>query len=326
MLTALGAILPFLVFGAMLLLAALVWPLLRKPAEAEAEPKAEVEVEAALNAEQRIEQAAAADELVLSQPALKPTEKKFGALVENLAAPKEVDEREKLRIWLVQAEYRGRQAVATFLAVRVGLALALPVILAVVLRPGGLFKIFFVLILGANLGYYIPWMIVEARRNARQAKILAAFPNALDMLVSCLEAGLGLDAAFMRVSRELAHTAPELAYELEIVTQESSAGIPRLDALRRLADRTGVGEISSLVNVLSHAEKFGSGVADSLRAHAQLVRKRRALDAEKRAAQAAPKLTVVMVLFILPALFAVVLGPAVVNVVQILLPTMSQRE
>jgi tight adherence protein C len=87
----------------------------------------------------------------------------------------------------------------------------------------------------------------------------------------------------------------------------------------------GVGEVTSLVNVLAHAEKYGAGVADSLRAHAQLVRKRRALDAEKRAAKASPKLTVVMVLFILPALFAVVLGPAVVNVIQVLIPSMHAR-
>ncbi len=310
MITALGSLLPVIVFGALLILAGMVWLLVRKS-------------DGALEAsEDDATEPAEVEEHMLVQAPLLPRERRLDAMVENLAAPKEAPEREAMRQQLVQAGFRGRRDVATYLFARIGLALLLPVMMLVAIRPGKALIFALILIFGANIGYYVPYLIVAGRRTARQEAVLKSFPNALDMLVSCLEAGLGLDAAFLRVSRELKPTAPELALELETLTQEANAGMPRMDVLKRLADRTGVAEVTSLVNVLSHAEKYGSGVADSLRAHAQHVRKRRALDAEKRAAKAAPKLTVVMVLFILPALFAVVLGPAVVNVVQVLIPTM----
>lgn len=311
MITALGSMLPLIVFAMLIALFGMGWVLLRKPEEAAELPEEESPTESE-----------PVEEQFLVQTPLGPKERRLDAVVENLAAPKEAGEREALRQQLIQAGYRGRRDVSTYLALRIGLALLMPLFLLVAFRPSKALIFALILIAGANIGYYVPYLIVQGRRTARQDAILKSFPNALDMLVSCLEAGLGLDASFMRVARELKPTAPELAGELEILTQEANAGMPRLEVLRRLADRTGVNEVTSLVNVLAHAEKYGSGVADSLRAHAQHVRKRRALDAEKRAAKAAPKLTVVMVMFILPALFAVVLGPAVVNVIQVLIPTM----
>lgn len=307
-------VLPLVVFAAMLVMAFLVRGLLRSRTEEGAEPEAE-------DLETETEPA---HESLFAEPLL-PSEKRLDAMVENLAAPKEAGEREAMKQQLVQAGFRGRRDVSSYLAIRIGLAVFLPIATLVAIRPSKALIFALILIACANAGYYLPHLYVQGRRSARQNAILRSFPNALDMLVSCLEAGLGLDASFLRVARELKHTAPELAGELDLLTQEANAGMPRMEVLKRLADRVGVGEVTSLVNVLAHAEKYGSGVADSLRAHAQLVRKRRALDAEKRAAKASPKLTVVMVLFILPALFAVVLGPAVVNVIQVLVPSMHSR-
>ena len=136
-------------------------------------------------------------------------------------------------------------------------------------------------------------------------------------------AGLGVDAAFQRVAKEIAPAAPELAVELQQVNHEVSGGIPRIQALRRLDRRTGLAEVNSLVNVLTQADRFGTSIAHALRIHSDMVRTKRMLAAEEQAAQIAPKLTVAMILFILPSLFIVLIGPAGINVFRNLIPAMS---
>ena len=177
--------------------------------------------------------------------------------------------------------------------------------------------------LGATIGYYLPAGYVNARLQSRQNSLLKPFPDALDLLVSSVEAGLGVDAAFQRVAKEIEPAAPELARELQMVNHEVAAGIPRIDALRRLDARTGLQEINSLVNVMTQAERFGTSVANALRVHSELVRNKRMLEAEERAAQISPKLTVGMIIFILPSLFIVLVGPAAINVIRNLLPAMA---
>ena len=147
--------------------------------------------------------------------------------------------------------------------------------------------------------------------------------DALDLLVSSVEAGLGLDAAFRRVSKEMESAAPALVRELQAVNYEVEAGIPRTTALRHLDERTGLQEVNSLVNVLLQAERFGTSVAEALRVHSELVRKKRMLAAEENAAKISPKLTLAMIIFILPLLFTVLAGPAAINVVNNLLPAMG---
>jgi tight adherence protein C len=178
--------------------------------------------------------------------------------------------------------------------------------------------------LTATMGYYIPAVYVSVRLSNRQRELLKPFPDAMDLLVSSVEAGLGVDAAFQRVAREIEGAAPELARELQMVNHEVAAGISRTDALRRLDKRTGLQEINSLVNVLTQAERFGTSIASSLRVHSELVRSKRMLAAEERAAAISPKLTVGMIIFILPSLFVVLVGPAVINVINNLLPAISQ--
>ena len=256
-------------------------------------------------------------------PAMSDAERRVSDVVTSLAGPSEAIERDALRLELLRAGWRQSSDLSYYLGARVALAFTGPILGYLLARPRGALGLASTVLVGAAVGYYLPWIALTRRIAERRKALLIAFPNALDMLVCCLEAGLGLDAALQRLSRELAPTAPELAAELGTVGQQTLAGIPRADALRALADRTGLGEVSSLVNVLSLAERYGSGVAASIRTHAQLVRRRRALEAERRAAQASPKLTVIMVLFILPSLFVVVLGPTVVNILAHLVPVLQ---
>ncbi len=241
----------------------------------------------------------------------------------SLAAPPEGAERDALRLQLVQAGYFHPRGLEWYLLLRASAALLLP--LLALLRSQSLTSMLVPALVLALIGYYLPALVVHMRREARHTELRQSLPNALDMLVSCLEAGLGLDAALRHVATELQMASPVLSNELSYVNAELSAGIPRADALRHLDTRTGLPELASLVNVLSQAERYGAGIASSIRAHAQLTRRRRILDAERRAAEATPKLTVAMILFVLPPLFVVLLGPAVINITDRLLPSLQEN-
>jgi tight adherence protein C len=243
--------------------------------------------------------------------------------VAALASPDNLEEQNLMRTWLTQAGFRSRNNLELYSAVRAGLALVLPLLAFVILpQMQTIYTIFFV-ILSATIGYYVPSVYVSQRLKARQAALLKPFPDALDLLVSSVEAGLGVDAAFQRVAKEIAPAAPELSVELQQVNHEVSGGIPRVQALRRLDQRTGLAEVNSLVNVLTQAERFGTSIAHALRIHSDMVRTKRMLAAEEQAAQIAPKLTVAMIIFILPSLFVVLVGPAGINVFRNLIPAMS---
>jgi len=240
-----------------------------------------------------------------------------------LAAPSDEDEANESRRRLSQAGFRSRNNLEVFSAVRAGLALSVPLLLWAVLPSMQLEYLLFFLLLAATVGYYLPNFVVSHKIEKRQEALMKPFPDALDLLVSSVEAGLGLDAAFRRVAEEMESAAPVLARELQAVNHEVAAGIPRVEALRHLDHRTGLDEVNSLVNVLMQAERFGTSVARALRVHSDLVRKKRMLAAEEHAAQISPKLTVAMILFILPSLFVVLAGPAVINVIQTLMPAMA---
>jgi tight adherence protein C len=215
---------------------------------------------------------------------------------------------------LMQAGFRGRGNVEAFSAVRAGLAFALPVMTLLILPEMNTSQLLMIGLIMASIGYYAPGFVVTSRIEGRQKAIMKSFPDALDLLVSSVEAGLGLDAAFRRVADEIEGPAPVLAAELKAVNQEVTAGVSRVEALRHLDQRTGLEDMKQLVNVLAQAERFGTSVARALRVHADLVRTKRQLKAEEKAAQISPKLTVVMILFIMPSLFAILLGPAMVQV------------
>ena len=237
------------------------------------------------------------------------------AQVSKLASPEaNTDAGNLLRRRLMQAGFRGRGNVEAFSAVRAGLAFALPIMTLLILPEMNTSQLLMIGLIMASIGYYAPGFIVTSRIEGRQKAIMKSFPDALDLLVSSVEAGLGLDAAFRRVADEIEGPAPVLAAELKAVNQEVTAGVSRVEALRHLDQRTGLEDMKQLVNVLAQAERFGTSVARALRVHADLVRTKRQLKAEEKAAQISPKLTVVMILFIMPSLFAILLGPAMVQV------------
>jgi tight adherence protein C len=248
---------------------------------------------------------------------------KVASQMSSLAAPTGEEDRSLLRRKLVQAGFRSPNNLELFSALRVLLALSIPMVLALLFQPEKLVSILFTVLAGAAFGYYVPGILLNGRVEERQKKLLKPFPDSLDLLVSSVEAGLGLDAAFKRVAEEMESAAPELARELQLVNHEVAAGVPRIEALRHLDQRTGLDDIAALVNVLTQAERFGTSVARALRVHAEMVRVRRMLTAEEQAAKVSPKLTVAMILFILPCLIIILIGPAIINVVRTLLPAMG---
>ncbi len=167
--------------------------------------------------------------------------------------------------------------------------------------------------LGLLAGLTLPSAILDRRAGSRRTALTLAIPDALDLLIVCLEAGVGLDAALVRVARELAPSHPILAGELESVTRRVGAGLPRDEALRTLVVRTGIDDMRSIVSTMIQAERLGTSLARVLRIHGESLRSRRKQLAEKRAAQASVKMMIPLVTFLLPAFFIIVLGPAVLS-------------
>ena len=217
---------------------------------------------------------------------------------------------------LVQAGFDTPTAPATYFFARVVSFVVLPV-LAVAFGPRNSFFVY-VLSIGFAVfaGWIIPMGFLDRLVRQRQEKIRRSVPDALDLMVVCVEAGVSLDAAILRVAREirLAHT--DLAHELSVVNRKTNAGIPRDAALRSLWQRTGVEELRTLVSSMIQSEKWGTSIATVLRVSAETLRRKRRQVAEKKAKQAPLKMTFPLVLFILPALFIVIMGPALVQVIQ----------
>ncbi len=228
---------------------------------------------------------------------------------------------------LAHAGIRHRQAPAAFFGVKAALALAMPLAGFVALATGGVpargpWGPAALLALTA-LGYWTPTVWLGWRARRRQRAIVEAFPDALDLMTVCVEAGLGTEAALLRVARDLTLTSPALAEELQLVNLELRAGATRDRALRALAARTGVGEVEGFVTMVLQAERFGTALAQSLRVHAQTLRTERRQRAEEAAAKIALKLLFPLIFCIFPALLVVLLGPAMIQIHRVLLPTMG---
>jgi tight adherence protein C len=194
----------------------------------------------------------------------------------------------------------------------------MPVILVALVFFTGLFLLSPFLIFGAALllGYLLPDIWLTWRIRARQHRLRLALPDGLDLLVICVEAGLGLDQALARVSQELRFAHPELSEELQIVNLEMRVGKTRLEALRELSQRTGLDDIKALVAMLIQTDRFGTSVAQALRVHSDELRMKRRQRAEELAAKTTVKMVPVLVFFIFPALMVVILGPAVIAIMR----------
>jgi tight adherence protein C len=216
----------------------------------------------------------------------------------------------KLQLMATRAGYRRPDSI---LAIRAMKVLTPIIMVGLALVTGAYtYSPFFILLLAAFIGYLMPDWWLGWRIKARQNRLRLSLPDGLDLLVICVEVGLGLDQALMRVANELQIVHPELSEELQLVTAEMRVGKTRIEALRELGRRTGLDDIKSLVGMLIQTERFGTSIAQSLRIYSEDLRTKRRQRAEELSAKTSVKMVPVLVIFIFPALIAVILGPAVI--------------
>jgi tight adherence protein C len=237
--------------------------------------------------------------------------------------PRSPKEMGSLRLRLVQAGYRREEALTIFFGMRVMVALALFLFFStsILARPNMTMAL-----AGLGAGYVLPGMALARLAKRRAHKIRLALADALDLLVVSVEAGLGLDQAMSRVGSELAFAYPALSDELNLINLELRAGKPRAEALRNLADRTGVEDLSSLVTMLIQTDKFGTSVAQSLRVYSDTLRTKRRQRAEEAAAKTGVKMVFPLVFCIFPAIWVVTIGPAAIRFMTVLFPMIDNMK
>lgn len=239
--------------------------------------------------------------------------------VGELILPKENWRQSRLRSKLIQAGFRRDGTLKIFLAAKIILAIlvpalmVLPVVVYSLFSPSQLVAVTW-LVSSAFIGFLIPDVYLARKAKLRQRHLTEVFPDAMDLLVVCVEAGLSLDAAIQRVSKEVEHISRDMSDELRLVTLEMRAGKDRNASLKSLAERTGMPEMLSLVSILVQADHFGTSVASALREHASEMREVRIQKAREKAARLPVLMTFPIALFIFPALFLVILGPALVKI------------
>jgi len=244
-----------------------------------------------------------------------------------LARPTKAAELSRLRSRLIQGGLRGPFALETFLATKLILAFASTIFMlefnSRVLQVR--FPMDMVLpVWTCIIAFFLPNLWLSSKIKERQTQIERGLPDAMDLLVTCVEAGLALDAAISRVSEEIGLASQILGAELNLTFLEIQAGIQRPDAFRRLADRTGVEDLRSLSAMLIQTDLFGTSVARALRVHSEGMRIRRMQRAEERAAMVGVKMTIPLILFILPSLISILMGPAMVSIFEKLMPAVGQ--
>ncbi len=245
--------------------------------------------------------------------AVASTLKRLGGMAPRASAA----ETSKLRQRLVTAGFRGSEALPLFFGIRLGVALGAFVLFSTPLVMSANLP---VAIVACLLGYVLPGMMLARIAKKRQHRIRLGLPDALDLLVVSVEAGLGLDQAILKVSEELNFAHPDLCSELRLINLELRAGTGRADALHHLAERTGVDDVSSLVAMLVQTDKFGTSVAQSLRVHSDTVRTKRRQRAEEAAAKTGVKMVFPLVFCIFPAIWVVTIGPAVIKFIEVIGP------
>lgn len=227
----------------------------------------------------------------------------------------------RTRRWLIQAGYRDAMDANYYFGSRILMAGAG---LFAGLLLGGLDN--GPLIIGlAGFGFLLPRFILKRMIRARQSRIRLGLPDALDLTVICVEAGLALDQALMRVGQDLHHAHPDLSDEFHLVNLEMRAGKPRAEALRNLVDRTGVDDIRALVGTLIQTDRFGTSVTQALRVHSDSLRTERRQRAEEQAAKTTIKMVPPLVIFVLPSIIFVTIGPAVIGLIRQLGPVAVPR-
>ena len=234
----------------------------------------------------------------------------FANVGKMLPAPT-TDKATRTQLLMIRAGYRSPEAL---LAMR-GVKLLCPAAALAGVYFSGLYRInvFFIPVVAFALGFLLPDMWLTWRVSSRQHKLRRGLPDALDLLVICVEAGLGLDQALLKVSQDMKISHPELSEELQFVNLEMRIGKTRIDALRELARRTGLDDIKALTAMLIQTERFGTSIAQSLRVYSDDMRIKRRQRAEEMSAKTSVKMVPPLVFFIFPALMVVILGPAMIT-------------
>ncbi len=230
-----------------------------------------------------------------------------------LPAPS-TDKATRTQLMMIRAGYRSSEAL---LAIR-GVKLLFPIGALAGVYLTGLYRVnvFFIPVVALGLGYLLPDMWLSWRVGSRQRRLRKGLPDALDLLVICVEAGLGLDQALMKVSQDMKISHAELSEELQFVNLEMRVGKTRIEALRELGRRTGLDDIKALVAMLIQTERFGTSIAQSLRVYSDDMRIKRRQRAEEMSAKTSVKMVPPLVFFIFPALMVVILGPAVITLIR----------
>lgn len=241
----------------------------------------------------------------------------------KLSRPKEGWEHSPIRIRFMNAGWRNPSAPYIFYTTKTLLAILFP--LTALLFGGSMFKsgaptLMFIVIACSYGGYYLPNLVLNHKINVRQREIFESFPDALDLLTICVEAGLGLDAAIAKVAAEIQLKSLVLAEELQMVQLELRTGFSKEHALRNFALRSGVEDIDMLVAMLIQSDRFGTSVGDSLRIHSENLRIKRRQRAEEAAAKVSLKLLFPLIFFIFPTLMVVLIGPAILQIYRNLIP------
>jgi len=227
----------------------------------------------------------------------------------------------RTRRWLIQAGYRDAVDVNYYFGARLIMA-AVGFVIGLVVA--GFDNIYMVAGL-AGFGFFLPRFALKRMIRARQQRIRLALPDALDLTVICVEAGLALDQALTRVGQDLHHAHPDLSDEFHLVNLEMRAGKPRAEALRNLVERTGVDDIRALVGTLIQTDRFGTSIAQALRVHSDSLRTERRQRAEEQAAKTTIKMVPPLVIFVLPSIIFVTIGPAVIQLIRQLGPVALPR-
>ena len=252
-----------------------------------------------------------------STPAMADRLNKAMEPLASYVLPKKDWERNRISERLVHAGFRESNALTTFYMIKTILVIVLPAIV-VVLAPlfphATLNQVIMAAAVAGFIAITAPNYVLERLRLKRMKRLRNAFPDALDLLVVCSEAGLGLNAAIERVAQELDATHPDLADEMGLVNAETRVGVDRLDALRNLARRTGLEDIRGLVALLTQSIRLGSGVADTLRIYSEEFRDKRMQRAEEQAAKIGTKMIFPLVTCLFPGFFAVIIGPAALKI------------
>jgi tight adherence protein C len=224
----------------------------------------------------------------------------------------------KMQELMLRAGYRGRRSVAVYFGLRLVIVLGLAGLGFFVgtFLGAGFSKSLLATGIAGLVGWVIPGFVLKRKVRKRQTAIRHALADTLDLLVVCVEAGLGLNQALVRVSDEIAHVSPDMSEELMLTNFEIRAGTPRDEALRNLGHRSGVDDLKSLTAMLIQTDRFGTSIATALRVHSDTMRTKRRQRAEEAAAKTTIKLVFPLVLFIFPAMFVVILGPAVLHILE----------